>query len=151
MKPPGSEPSRKRTFDRKMFRDVSTKRRKSGNGPRHRGGDPVSQLLAHLHLMLRRKPVKGCPRGTHPAAAERRRAGRSLDGQAGRDFCNVDAGLLRHDGDLRLDPRDGDAFRQLGGLGQCYTTFHGRNLRFGQKASVFVPGKPSQPSIMFAG
>jgi hypothetical protein len=35
--------------------------------------------------------------------------------------------------------------------GHSYKTFYGRNFPFSLFARVFVPGKPFQPSLMFAG
>jgi hypothetical protein len=35
--------------------------------------------------------------------------------------------------------------------GQCYKTFYSRKLCFSQLARAFVPGKPFQPCLMFAG
>jgi hypothetical protein len=41
-----------------------------------------------------------------------------------------------------------DSLRQFCCWGQSYKAFYARNLR---KASVFVRGKPFQPSVMFVG
>jgi len=34
---------------------------------------------------------------------------------------------------------------------QHYKTFYGRNFERAKQATVFVPGKPSQTTLMFAG
>ncbi len=47
----------------------------------------------------------------------------------------------------RLGPRPGVGSDSWS---QCYKTFYGRNLRFFIIIRVSVPGKPFQPSLMFA-